>query len=167
MALITQDEILETVRVDDHYSVNKILDSDILKAELLLANEFLGETFYNELEADKSTVGTFATAKFQTLYDTYLKKLLSEYVMLQTIPQQVLELRNAGLGSENVNVKDLISALERYQIAMQDEVSKSMRLIHSFMMDKTYYSNYLGNNGSSTATQTTKSKIVFGFYIED
>ena len=94
MALITQTEIIESVRVDNHFSVNNITDDTIQKAELYLSSTFLGDSFYDALVSDKSDVGTFNSAKYQLLYDRYLKRLIAEYVMFMGIDEMVLRLAN-------------------------------------------------------------------------
>lgn len=163
MALITQDEIIETVLLDEHFSVNNIKDAQISKCELLLANEFLGESLYSNMSSDKSATGTFNTAKYQTLYNTYLKTLLSEYVILSLASQKVLELSNRSL--DEVGATQL-KAIEAYKLTMQDEVSKSKKLIHSYLTsdtNKSDFNDYLGNNSSSTSTKSTRKSVVFGF----
>lgn len=167
MALITQDEIISTVSIDEHFSVNNIKSAQILKCELLLSNEFLGETFYNELTTDKNGVGTFTTAKYQTLYDTYLKTLLSEYVLLSMVGQKVLELSNKGLDETGATQ---LKALTTYKELMQDEVQKSKRLINSYLISdarKSNFSNFLGNNSSSTDSPSTKKRVVFGRLVRN
>ena len=55
--LVTQTEIIESVTVDSHLSVNNITDDTIQKSELYLSSTFLGDTFYLSLETDKTGTG--------------------------------------------------------------------------------------------------------------
>ena len=163
MTIITQNEIINTIQVDEHFSVNNIKDAQILKCELLLANEFLGESLYSAIVSDKTDTGTFSTSKYQTLYDNYLKTLLSEYIILSLTTQKVLELSNTSLNETGASQ---LKALARYKEAMQDEVNKSKRLLNSYLTNKVRssdFTDYLGNNKKSTTSETTKRNIVFGF----
>ena len=166
MALITQDEIVSTLPIDDHFSVNNIPNATIVKSELLLANEFLGEDLYALLVADKTGTGTFATPAYQTLYDTYLKTLIAEYVLLSMTTQKVLELSNKGL--DEVGSTQL-SALQRYKESLNDEVVKSKALADSYMTksaNKATFDEYLGNSVDSTENPIRKP-LFGGFVVHD
>ena len=161
--LITQLEIVNQIELDEHFSVNNIKDARIQKCELLLANEFLGESFYAQLKTDRTDVGTFST--FQVFYDTYLKTLLSEYIVLSLVTQKVLGVSNKGI--DEIGATNL-KALYGYETKMQHEVETSKRLITSYAMAASrvlLYANFLGNNINSTTSKTTERKIVFGFNI--
>lgn len=161
MAIITQTEIISSVRVDDHFSVNNITDDTIQKAELYLSSTFLGDTFYDEIEADKSGTGTFSTAKFQTFYDKYLRRLLSEYVLFLTLDETIIRASNLGLNNENQ-----LSALKYAKESLKDEVERSKAMITAFLINnKTDYSNFKENTTTDT-TETAKKKSLFGFIRE-
>jgi len=161
MALVTQDEIISTMNVDDHLSVNNISDSTILKAELYIANTFLGETFYDAIEATKTGTGTFSNANFQTLYNSYLLRLISEYVLDSCLNDIVLKLANKGI--ENTNQ---IDAYNVSKVAYQDEFERSKVMTHAYLTkNKSIFTSYLGNDLDST-TDKIEFKQGYGFLIE-
>jgi hypothetical protein len=161
MALVTQDEIINTMNVDDHLSVNNISNSTILKAELYIANTFLGEAFYAVLEADKSSTGTFNNANIQLLYNNYLLRLISEYVLTICLNDIILKVANKGI--ENTNQVDVYGVSKA---AYQDEFERSKVMTDSYLIkNKANFSTYLGNDIDST-TDKIVSKTAYGFFIE-
>ena len=161
MAIVTQDEIISTMNVDDHLSVNNISDSTILKAELYIANTFLGETFYDAIEATKTGTGTFSNANFQTLYNRYLLRLISEYVLDSCLNDIVLKLANKGI--ENTNQ---IDAYNVSKVAYQDEFERSKVMTDAYLTkNKSIFTSYLGNDLDST-TDKIEFKQGYGFLIE-
>jgi hypothetical protein len=161
MALVTQDEIINTMNVDDHLSVNNISNSTILKAELYIANTFLGEAFYSVLEADKSSTGTFNNANIQLLYNNYLLRLISEYVLTICLNDIILKVANKGI--ENTNQVDVYGVSKA---AYQDEFERSKVMTDSYLIkNKANFSTYLGNDIDST-TDKIVSKTAYGFFIE-
>lgn len=162
--LITQKEIIDIFPLDD-FSVNNISTEQIKKHEFRLANIFLGETFYNEIEATKTATGTFSNTHYQTLYDNYLKLFLSEYITLQVIEQAIIKPENGGF---NNNSSDSSKTLYKFKETLNDEVAKSKLMIDSFLIDeanKANFLNYLGNNSNSTTSKSVKRKMFNGFYI--
>jgi len=161
MALVTQDEIINTMNVDDHLSVNNISNSTILKAELYIANTFLGEAFYAVLEADKASTGTFNNANIQLLYNNYLLRLISEYVLTICLNDIILKVANKGI--ENTNQVDVYGVSKA---AYQDEFERSKVMTDSYLIkNKANFSRYLGNDIDST-TDKIVSKTAYGFFIE-
>lgn len=162
--LITANEITGIGIVDDHFSPNNLPENSILDAELLLANQFLGEAFYAELKADKTSAGVFATAKFQTLYDNYLKSLLTKYILLVTAEQNIYDYDNAGI-KENANEKNIFN----YKLSLSNDFSKSKDLTESYLTSeaqKSNFPNFLGNNIVSQPTKFQHPKRFAGFLIE-
>lgn len=163
MALITQTEIINSIRVDDHFSVNNITDDTIQKAELYLSSTFLGDDFYAALETDKSSTGTFTTPANQTLYDKYLKRLISEYVMFMGVDEMILRAANNGLNNENE-----LTALKYSKDSFREEVERSKAMINAYMINnKTDFPLYLENESSGTTTEKAVKKSFYGFINED
>lgn len=161
MALVTQDEIINTMNVDAHLSVNNISNSTILKAELYIANTFLGEAFYTILQADKASTGTFNNANIQLLYNNYLLRLISEYVLTICLNDIILKVANKGI--ENTNQVDVYGVSKA---AYQDEFERSKVMTDSYLIkNKANFSTYLGNDIDST-TEKIKAKTAYGFFIE-
>jgi len=161
MALVTQDEIINTMNVDDHLSVNNISNSTITKAELYIANTFLGEAFYTILEADKASTGTFNNANIQLLYNNYLLRLISEYVLTICLNDIILKVANKGI--ENTNQVDVYGVSKA---AYQDEFERSKVMADSYLIkNKANFSTYLGNDIDST-TDKIIAKTAYGFFIE-
>lgn len=157
MALITQVEIIETVEVSEYLSVNKIKDSAILKSELMLADDILGDTFYDDLVAKRSSQGTFDNTNYQTLYDKYLKRLLSEMVVLNHVTSIVLELSSKGLENSN----DL-TAIKAIKAEYSRELDASKRLLKKFLTNNANdYPLYF----TVQAEQKALSNFVGGFYV--
>lgn len=162
MTLITQAEIINSVRVDDHFSVNNITDDTIQKAELYLSSTFLGDDFYDAILSDKTDVGTFDTAKYQTLYDKYLKRLISEYVMFMGVDEMVLRAANKGLNNDTE-----LKALGYAKDSFKDEVERSKAMLHAFCVNnKTDYPLYKENTTTDSNKETAKKKSMFGFVEE-
>ena len=168
ITLVTQDEIIQTLTVDDHLSVNNITDSTIKKGELYLFNSFLGEAFYTDLLATKTATATFSNAYYQSFYDNYLLRLISEYVMMSSVIEIVLKLANSGTPAANTENSDKIGGLKYYKLSLEDEILRSKDMIHSFLTSETNRANfgkYLGNQSTSTDVKI-KSKSFAGFLIE-
>jgi hypothetical protein len=161
MALVTQDEIINTMNVDDHLSVNNISNSTIIKAELYIANTFLGESFYNALESVKTSTGTFSNSNVQLLYDNYLLRLISEYVLTICLNDIILKVANKGI--ENTNQVDVYGVSKA---AYQDEFERSKVMTDAYLIkNKANFSSYLSNDIDST-TDKIKPKTAYGFFIE-
>lgn len=160
--LITQDEIISTLTIDDHFSVNNITDSAIKKAELYLANTFLGSAFYSELLADKTATAIFDNSDFQYFYENYLLRLISEYVMMSSVIEIVLKLANNG--TEN---SEKINSLKYYKDTLKDEVNTSKDMISLYLTsteNALKFPNFLEN--AATVTDVVKPKSYAGFLIE-
>lgn len=160
--LITQDEIISTLTIDDHFSVNNITDSAIKKAELYLANTFLGSAFYAELLSNKTATGTFSNSDFQYFYENYLLRLISEYVIMSSVIEIVLKLANNG--TENT---DKIESLKYYKETLKDEVNTSKEIISLYLTateNASKFSNFLEN--TATVAEVIKPKTYAGFLIE-
>lgn len=162
MALITQTEIIESVRVDNHFSVNNITDDTIQKAELYLSSTFLGDSFYDALVSDKSDVGTFNSAKYQLLYDRYLKRLIAEYVMFMGIDEMVLRLANNGLNNDNE-----LNALKYAKESFRDEVERSKAMLNAYCINNKTDYNLYKENQKETTDEKTKKKSFYGFLSEE
>lgn len=158
--IISQNEIIECMTVDDYLSVNSIKDATIRKGELYLANTFLGETLYASILASKTGEGTFSESKYQTLYDQYLKRLFSEYILYVSLDEMVLKIANRG-----INTGQSLDALQAYKGALAKELDRSKAMLDVFLKDNPLYPNYLGNNIKSTEV-TIKSRQFGGFIIE-
>ena len=162
MSLITQTEIIGSVRVDDHFSVNNITDDTIQKAELYLSSIFLGDTFYSDLAAKKTATGTFSDANYQTLYDKYLKRLISEYVLFMTIDETVIRLANNGLNND-----DQLDALKYAKESLREEVERSKAMINAYLINnKSDFTLYKENQITTSDKQTAKKRSYFGFVSE-
>ena len=164
MALVTQDEIISTMNVDDHLSVNNISDSTILKAELYISNTFLGETFYDEIEATKTGSGTFSNVNFQTLYNRYLLRLISEYVISMSLNDIAMKIANKGIS--NASDFQLVNAYKIQKTAYEDEFERSKVMTDAYLIkNKSIFVSYLGNDYDST-TEKIEFKQAYGFLIE-
>jgi hypothetical protein len=161
--LVTQTEIIESVTVDSHLSVNNITDDTIQKSELYLSSTFLGDTFYLSLETDKTGTGTFGDANYQSLYDKYLKRLISEYVVFMSMDEIVLRLANNGLKNEGE-----LKALKYAKESLRDEVERSKAMIDSYLKNnKINFPLYKENTTAAAVTSTAKKKSRFGFIAEE
>ena len=164
MAIVTQDEIISTMNVEDHLSVNNISDSTILKAELYIANTFLGETFYDAIEATKTGTGTFSNTNFQTLYNRYLLRLISEYVISMSLNDIAMKIANKGIS--NASDFQLVNAYKIQKTAYEDEFERSKVMTDAYLTkNKSIFTNYLGNDLDST-TDKIEFKQGYGFLIE-
>lgn len=161
--LITQSEIIESVRVDNHFSVNNITDDTIQKAELYLAATFLGDDLYDALISDKSGTGTFITPKNQTLYNKYLRRLISEYIIFMSIDEMVMRLANSGLNNE-----DQLQALKYAKDSLREEVERSKAMIKAFLINnKSDYPLFKENVTIDTNEEKTEKVSLFGFIKEE
>lgn len=162
MSLITQTEIIESVRVDSNFSVNNITDDTIQKAELYLAATFLGNRLYDALEADKSGEGTFTSVKYQTLYNKYLRRLISEYVLFMSIDEIILRVANNGLNNE-----EQLQALKYSKDSLREESERSKAMIKAFLINnKTTYPLFAENLEAETSEEKPKKISLFGFVRE-
>ena len=162
MSLITQTEIISSVRVDDHFSVNNITDDTIQKAELYLASTFLGDSFYTDLEAKKTSTGTFSDSNYQTLYDRYLKRLISEYVLFMTIDETVIRLANNGLNND-----DQLEALKYAKESLREEVERSKAMVNAYLINnKSVFTLYKENVIETSSEKTAVKGSYFGFVNE-
>jgi|13_taG_2_1085334.scaffolds.fasta_scaffold06810_4 hypothetical protein len=162
MAIITQTEIINSVRVDDHFSVNNITDDTIQKGELYLSATYLGTTFYDEIEADKTGTGAFNETKYQTLYNKYLRRLLSEYILLITLDETIIRASNLGLNNDTQ-----LDALKYAKESLKDEVERSKAMTTAFLINnKSDYLNFKENT-TNNDNEPTQKKSMFGFLKED
>lgn len=167
--LITSDEIIEALPISSKFPPNLLKDAVIQKQELLLANQFLGETFYSTLESDKASTGTFNTAKYQTLYDKYLKTLIAESVLLSVCIELSLQMTGSGVQQLNGRNSQAITQefLAVYKQSLSQAVEQSKLLTDSFLTDTSRssdYSEYLQNTTTNQTSKTTKSNVYAGFY---
>ena len=163
MNLITQSEIIDSVRVDSHFSVNNITDDTIQKAELYLASTFLADDFYADLLSTKTDVATFSNANYQTLYDKYLRRLISEYVMLMSVDEMVLRIANNGINND-----EQLAALKYVKESLKDEVDRSKAMIDAYLKNnKSVFTLYKQNVQNETEKEIPRKNNLFGFLREE
>lgn len=169
--IITATEIIETLPIGKEFPPQYFNNSIINKQELLLANQFLGETFYTEILQDKTDTGEFDTAKYQTLYDNYLRTLISESILLSVCIQLALNFDNIGLSQLNANHAQPLSKelINTYKDELNKQVDSSKLLIHSFLTNPVNvadYQNYLGNGTITQETSDTNPKTFNGYSFD-
>ena len=163
MNLITQSEIIDSVRVDSHFSVNNITDDTIQKAELYLSSTFLSDDFYEDLLSTKTDVGTFSNLNYQTLYNKYLRRLVSEYVMFMSVDEMVLRLANNGINND-----EQLDALKYVKESLKDEVDRSKAMIDAYLKNnKDVFTLYKQNVQNEVSKEIPKKQNLFGFLREE
>lgn len=169
--IITAAEILETLPISKEFPPQYFKDSIIQKQELLLANQFLGETFYAEILASKTGTGTFDDLNIQNLYDTYLKTLISESVLLSVCIQLTLRFEAVGINQMSADHSQIVNEklISVYKDQLNEAVASSKLLVSSFLTrteNVEIFPNFLGNGKVEQQTENTNTKTFAGFQLD-
>jgi hypothetical protein len=169
--IITAAEILDTLPISKEFPPQYFKNSIIQKQELLLANQFLGETFYSELLESKTGTGTFDNLDTQNLYDTYLKTLISEAILLSVCIQLTLRFEAVGINQMNADHSQIINdkLISVYKDQLNEAVASSKLLVTSFLLrtaNTLIFPNFLGGGNIEQNTEKTDPKTFAGFLLD-
>jgi hypothetical protein len=167
--IITQSEIVESLTISKEFPPQYLKNTVINKAELKIANEVLGEDFYEAIQATKTATGIFSNVDYQFFYDNYLKMLISESVFLTACISLMYRFDGVGAVQNTANNAQVLSkeAIEQYKAEYSKAVSDSIVLCDSYLKkNATKFTLYKGNNSNLDNAISTKSKSFAGFCID-
>ena len=167
--IITQNEIVDSLTISKEFPPQYLKNTVINKSELKIANEILGEDFYEAIAATKTATGTFSNTDYQFFYDNYLKMLISESVFLSICIELAFRFDGIGAVQSTANNSSALSkdSLEMYKSEYSKAVSDSINLCDSYLKkNKSKFELYKGNNTNLGNPKSTKSKSFNGFVID-
>lgn len=170
MTIIEATEIVSCVAGSDKIPPTTFKDSLIQKAELLLAAQYLGDDFYNQILESKTAQGTFDDANIQTLYDTRLKQLIAECVFLSVSVEIAFIYTAIGAVQRSEDNAQPLSAaaIERYKENLNAKVELSKMLCTRYLVkNKAQFPLFLENNTTTQQQEPTDTGLFMGFLIHN
>jgi hypothetical protein len=170
MTIIEATEIIATLAMSDKVPPTTFKDSLIQKAELILAAQYLGDDFYQQILDSKTAKGTFDDANIQTLYDTRLKQLIAECVFLSVSVETAFIYAAIGAVQRSEDNAQALSGadIERYKENLNAKVELSKMLCTRYLVkNSSLFPLFLENNTTSQQPKPTDRGLFLGFLTDN
>lgn len=140
----------------------KTITPNIIWVQDVYIQRILGTDLFNQINA-MIIAGTLTTASnptYKTLMDSWITKVLVNYILAESAPDMVYRWTNKGImtktaeNSQSVTIEQLASITARYKYRAE---SYAKRLISYLIQENTTYPNYNANTDYSDLFPTTSS----------